>query len=233
LKPPPLNRLNFDESQITDISKESQAAIAKLFAASRGGRIYTPPSKQGTIVHPGFRGGVLWGGCCHDPKLNRVFVSSSETTNRVVLEEAGKDAGYPYKLTQRIRLFDPEGYPAIKPPWGYMTAIDLEKGDFAWRTVNGEYPELKKRGIPKTGTHADGGAIATAGELVFMAGTMDGMMRAFDSRSGEVLWEHQLEAPGFATPCTYEVNGKQYVTIAAGGGKGFAKAGDQFVTFSL
>ena len=81
-----------------------------------------------------------------------------------VLEEA-KDAGYPFKLTQRIRLFDPEGYPAIKPPWGYMTAIDLDKGDFAWRTVNGEYPELKKRGIPKTGTHADGGAIATAGEL--------------------------------------------------------------------
>ncbi|MFN7932091.1 MAG: pyrroloquinoline quinone-dependent dehydrogenase [Bryobacteraceae bacterium] len=233
LKPPPLNRLNFDESQITNISKESQAAIAKTFAESRGGRIYTPPSKQGTIVHPGFRGGVLWGGCCHDPKLNRIFASSSETTNRIVLEEAAKDAGYPFKLTQRIRLFDPEGYPAIKPPWGYMTAIDLDKGDFAWRTVNGEYPELKKRGIPKTGTHADGGAIATAGELVFMAGTMDGMMRAFDSRSGEILWEHQLEAPGFATPCTYEVNGKQYVTIAAGGGKGFAKAGDQFVTFSL
>ena len=114
-----------------------------------------------------------------------------------------------------------------------MTSIDLERGEFAWRVVNGEYPDLKARGVPKTGSPSNGGSIATAGGVVFMAATFDSMMRAFDSRSGEILWEHQLDIPGFATPCTYEVNGKQYVTIAAGGGKGFAKPGDQFVTFSL
>jgi len=233
LKPPPLNRLSFTEEEITNLSKESHAAVRQVLSESRAGRIYTPPSKQGTIVHPGFRGGVLWGGCCFDPKLNRVFVSSSENTNRIVLDKAEPGSGYPYRLTQRIRLYDPDGYLAIKPPWGYMTAIDLEKGEFAWRTVNGEYAELKARGIPKTGTPADGGAIATAGELVFMAGTFDEKIRAFDSQNGEILWEHQMEAAGFATPCTYEVNGKQYVTIAAGGGKGFTKPGDQFVTFAL
>jgi quinoprotein glucose dehydrogenase len=233
LKPPPLNRLAFTQDEITNISKESHEAVRKILAESRAGKIYTPPSKQGTIVHPGFRGGVLWGGCCFDPKLNRIFVSSSENTNRIVLDRAEPGAGYPYRLTQRIRLYDPDGYLAIKPPWGYMTAIDLDKGEFAWRVVNGEYAELKTRGIPKTGTPADGGAIATAGELVFMAGTFDEKIRAFDSHNGEILWEHQMQAAGFATPCTYEVNGKQYVTIAAGGGKGFTKPGDQFITYAL
>jgi quinoprotein glucose dehydrogenase len=114
-----------------------------------------------------------------------------------------------------------------------MTAIDLETGDFAWRKVNGEFPDLKQRGVPKTGTPSNGGSIATAGELVFMAGTFDNMIRAFDSRTGEILWEHELETAGFATPCTYEVNGRQQITIAAGGGKGFTKPGDAFVTFAL
>jgi quinoprotein glucose dehydrogenase len=233
LKPPPLNRLEFTAEELTNISEASHEAMAKILKESRAGKIYTPPSAEGTIVHPGFRGGVLWGGCCYDPRLNRLFVSSSENTNRIVLSKAEPDAGYPYRLTQRIRLYDPEGYPAIKPPWGYINAIDLATGDFAWRTVNGEYPALAAKGIKKTGTPADGGAICTAGELVFIAGTMDKKFRAFDSRSGEILWEHQLETAGFATPCTYELNGKQYVTIACGGGKGFSDAGDSIVTFAL
>jgi quinoprotein glucose dehydrogenase len=233
VKPPPLNRLGFTEEDITNLSPESHAAIRKIWSESRAGKIYTPPSKQGTIVHPGFRGGVLWGGCSSDPKRNRLFVNSDENTNRLAIDQAPPDRGYPYQLTQRIRLYDPERYPAIKPPWGYMSAIDLEKGEFAWRVVNGEFPELKARGIPKTGTPTNGGSIATAGGLVFMAGTFDEKIRAFDSDTGEIVWEHQLEAAGFATPCTYEVNGKQYVTIAAGGGNGFTKPGDQFVTFAL
>lgn len=233
VKPPPLNRLAFTEDDITNISPEAHAAVRKIWSGSRAGRIYLPPSRHGTIVHPGFRGGVLYGGCSFDPKRNRLFINSDENTNRIVLEEAPPDRGYRYHLTQRIRLYDAEGYPAIKPPWGYMTAIDLEKGEFAWRVVNGEFPELKARGVPKTGTPTNGGSIATAGGLVFMAGTFDEKMRAFDADSGEILWEHQLEAAGYATPCTYEVNGRQYVTIAAGGGKGFTKPGDSFVTFAL
>ena len=95
------------------------------------------------------------------PKLNRVFVNSDESINRIVLTKAAPDRPYPYELTQRIRLEDHEGYPAIKPPWGYMTAIDLESGSCAWRVVNGEYEALKKSGVPKTGTFSTGGSVAT------------------------------------------------------------------------
>jgi quinoprotein glucose dehydrogenase len=233
VKPPPLNRLSFSADDITDISPEAAAAVRKVWGDAGPSKIYTPISEKGNVVHPGFRGGVLWGGCSFDPELNRLFVNSDENTNRTVLAKAEPGKGYPYYLKQRIRLLDAEGHPSIKPPWGYMTSIDLEKGEFAWRVVNGEFPDLKERGIRKTGSPSNGGSIATAGGLVFMAGTFDAMIRAFDSRTGQVLWEHELDAAGFATPCTYEVNGKQYVTIAAGGGKGFTKPGDQFVTFSL
>jgi quinoprotein glucose dehydrogenase len=228
-----LNRLAFTESEITNLSPESHAVVKEIWSRSRAGAIYTPPSKQGTIVHPGFRGGVLWGGCSFDPELNYLFVNSDENTNRITLAEAGEGKPYPYELPERIRLYDPEGYPAIKPPWGYLTAINLESGEFAWRVVPGEFPELKARGIPKTGTPSNGGTLATAGGLVFFAGTFDEKIRAFDSKTGELLWEHALEAAGFATPCTYEANGKQYVVIAAGGGKGFTRPGDQFVAFAL
>jgi quinoprotein glucose dehydrogenase len=136
-------------------------------------------------------------------------------------------------LPERIRLQDPEGYPAIKPPWGYMTAIDMDSGSFAWRVVNGEFEALKAKGIPKTGTYSTGGSMATAGGLVFIAATLDEKFRAFDSNTGELVWEYALPAAGYTNPVTYEVNGKQYITIACGGGKGFSKSGDQFVTFSL
>ena len=114
-----------------------------------------------------------------------------------------------------------------------MTAIDANEGAFKWRVVNGEFPELKKRGIPKTGTPSHGGSICTAGGLVFMAGTFDQMIRAYDSDTGKILWEHALPAGGFATPMTYEAGGKQYVVIAAAGGKSGSKANDEFIAFSL
>jgi quinoprotein glucose dehydrogenase len=233
LKPPPLNRLAFSPEDITDVSPEASEAVRKAWGAAGPSRIYDPLARRGNVVHPGFRGGVLWGGCSFDPKLNRLFVNSDESTNRVILDDAEPGKSYRYALKQRIQLLDADRHPSIKPPWGYMTGIDLESGEFAWRKVNGEYPDLKERGVPKTGTPSNGGSIATAGGLVFMAGTFDRMIRAFDSRNGEILWEHELEAAGFATPCTYEVNGKQCVTVAAGGGKGFTKPGDAFVTFSL
>jgi quinoprotein glucose dehydrogenase len=207
--------------------------VLAIVKKSRYGRIYTPPSLEGTIVHPGFRGGVLWGGSSFDPKLNRVFVNSDETVNRLKLAPAPADKPYKYVLAERSRLSDADGYPAIKPPWGYMTAIDMDSGSFAWRVVNGEYAELKARGIPKTGSYSVGGSIATAGGLVFLASTFDEKFRAFDSKSGEILWEYTLPAAGYTNPCTYEVNGRQFVTIACGGGKGFSKAGDQFITFAL
>jgi quinoprotein glucose dehydrogenase len=233
LKPPPISRQGFREADITDISPEAHAAIKKVFDANAAGALYNPIHKTGGLIHPGFRGGPLWGGCCFDPKRNLLIVPSAEWTNRVALRDPNPGETFRYGLADRAPVLDPQGYPAVKPPWAHLTAIDCDKGDFRWRVVLGEYPELKARGIKKTGTYFHGGAICTAGGVTFMGGTMDRMMRAFDSASGETVWEHQMNAGGFATPCCYEVNGKQYVAIAAAGGRETQIVGDEIVAFAL
>jgi quinoprotein glucose dehydrogenase len=139
----------------------------------------------------------------------------------------------PYTMTGYNRFFDPDGYPAVKPPWGTLNAIDLNKGEIAWQVPLGELPELVKRGRPKTGTENYGGPIVTAGGLIFIGATKDEKFRAFDKRTGQMLWETSLPAGGYATPATYSVGGKQYVVIAAGGGKMGTKSGDAYVAFTL
>jgi quinoprotein glucose dehydrogenase len=233
LKPPPVSRQGFRREDITDISPEAHAYVLKIWEACAAGELYTPNRKEGYLIHPGFRGGPLWGGAAYDPVRNLLFVGSDEWTNRIILRDAKEGEPFKYGLVDRRDVTDHEGYPAYKPPWGYMTAIDMNSGDFKWRVVNGEFPALKARGIKKTGTPSHGGAICTAGGLVIKAGTFDKMIRAFDSDSGEVLWEYELPQGGFATPCTYEAAGKQYIVIAAGGGKDGSKAHDEYVAFSL
>ena len=233
VKPKPFSRQGFFEDWITDISPEARAAVKKELEGARMGDLFTPISLDGTVIHPGFRGGALWGGCSYDPETNLLYVNSDESTNLLKLRKRKPEEPFEYGLVTRKQLFDPEGYPVIKPPWGYITAIDLTTGQFAWRIVNGEHPELTARGIPKTGTLSHGGTICTGGGLLFMAGTLDAKIRAYDSSSGEVLWQHQLNAGGFATPATYEAGGRQYVVIAAGGGKTQSAPGDEFVAFAL
>jgi quinoprotein glucose dehydrogenase len=143
------------------------------------------------------------------------------------------EAGRPYTHLGYNRFLDPDGYPAVKPPWGTLNAIDLDAGEIRWTVALGELPELTKRGVPRTGTENYGGPVVTAGGLVFIGATKDERFRAFDKRTGEVLWETSLPAGGYATPATYEVNGKQYVVIAAGGGKMGTKSGDAYVAFAL
>jgi quinoprotein glucose dehydrogenase len=121
----------------------------------------------------------------------------------------------------------------VKPPWGTLNAIDLDAGEIRWSVPLGEFEELTKRGIPRTGTENYGGPIVTAGGLVFIGATKDERFRAFDKKTGRLLWETKLPAGGYATPATYEVNGKQYVVIAAGGGKMGTKSGDAYVAFAL
>ena len=129
---------------------------------------------------------------------------------------------------------DQEGYPAISPPWGTLNAVDLQKGEILWKVPLGEYPELVQRGIRNTGAKNFGGPVLTAGDLIFIAGTPDEKIRAFDKYTGQVLWEHKLPAGGYATPCTYVLNGRQFVVIAAGGGgKLGTKHGDSIVAFAL
>jgi quinoprotein glucose dehydrogenase len=122
----------------------------------------------------------------------------------------------------------------VKPPWGQLTAIDLSPGEIVWQVPLGEHKELTARGIPRTGTQNIGGSLVTAGGLVFIGATQDERFRAFDGATGKVLWEGQLPAGGYASPCTYEVNGRQYVVIAAGGGgKPSTRSGDAYVAFAL
>ena len=115
-----------------------------------------------------------------------------------------------------------------------LQAIDLRRGEFLWQVPLGEFAELTSRGVPQTGTPNFGGTIVTAGGLVFIGATMDELFRAYDARTGQVLWQARLPAGGYATPATYSAGGRQFVVIAAGGaGKLDTRAGDSFVSFAL
>ena len=141
-----------------------------------------------------------------------------------------------YRFTGYRKFLDPDGYPAVQPPWGTLTAIDLNTGDHAWQIPLGEYPELAEKGVPTTGTENYGGPIVTAGGLVFIAATnFDRKFRAFDKRTGALLWETTLPFSGNATPATYEVGGRQFIAVAAGGGKGRKgePSGGVYVAFAL
>jgi len=139
-----------------------------------------------------------------------------------------------YRLKDYIHLEDHEGFPGVKPPWGTLNAVDLNSGELVWKVPLGEYPALAAKGHRNTGTQLFGGGIVTAGGLVFIGASQDEKFRAFDKKTGKVLWEYLLPFGGYATPSTYEVNGKQYVVIAAGGGgRQQTKAGDCYVAFAL
>jgi quinoprotein glucose dehydrogenase len=312
------------EDDVTDRTPEARReALARLRALRTGGQ-FIPPSRQGTVIFPGFDGGGEWGGAAVDPATGILYVNSSEMAwvltmvdvpsraaasagERVYVqycaschgldrrggaaqgqlvpsladvgqrfeandlvtlidkskgtmpsfgflpagekkavaaflrgesaaageEEEKVEAGVPFTSTGYNRFFDSEGYPAVKPPWGTLNAIDLVRGETRWRVPLGEYPELTRRGIPPTGTENYGGPVVTAGGLVFIAASRDEMFHAFDKRTGRLLWQARLPAGGYATPSTYEVGGRQYVVVAAGGGKMGTRSGDAYVAFAL
>ena len=140
-----------------------------------------------------------------------------------------------YRLTGYRKFLDPDGYPAVAPPWGTLNAIDLNTGEYVWKIPLGEYPELAAKGMKNTGTENYGGPLVTAGGLLFIGATnFDKKFRAFDKSTGELLWETTLPFAGNATPATYLLNGRQFVVIAAGGGKDPRSAsGGVYVAFSL
>lgn len=146
---------------------------------------------------------------------------------------AGATIQSPYSHTGYHRWNDPDGYPAVRPPWGTLTAINLNEGTLSWQIPLGEWPELIAQGLPPTGTENYGGPIVTASGLLFIAATRDAKIRAFDIHQGRELWRADLPAAGYATPSTYSVNGRQYVVIACGGGKLGTPSGDAYVAFAL
>jgi quinoprotein glucose dehydrogenase len=143
------------------------------------------------------------------------------------------DAKPTYQISGYSKFLDKNGYPAVRPPWGTLNAINLNTGEYVWKVTYGETPALKAKGLPQTGSDSYGGPVITASNLLFIAGTKDGLFRAYDKRNGKLLWETELPAAAFATPSTYEVNGKQYVVLACGGTKLGAKGGDSYVAFAL
>ncbi|HEV2669523.1 MAG TPA: PQQ-binding-like beta-propeller repeat protein [Gemmatimonadales bacterium] len=314
LKPIPFARQAMRESTVTD---------PKRFRTLRSGALFTPPSREGSVVLPGFDGGGEWGGAAVDPD-GVLYVNASDVPWIAAMRESapippataatrsgpavyatacvachgagrrGRDRGpslidaqarisldaakdilasgrgfmpsfanmpgkerravleylgytvapgdtvsmprrltSPYEFVGYERWRDSNGYPAVKPPWGTLSAIDLNTGDYRWRIPLGEFAELTARGIPITGTEQYGGPIVTAGGLLFIAATQDAKFRAFDKKTGQLLWEATLPAPGYATPSTFAVGGKQFVVIAAGGGKLGSKSSDTYVAYAL
>lgn len=230
LAPPSLALQAVGEADLTTRTPEAAQEIRERIKNQklRFGQWRMPPSVEGTIVAPGFHGGANWSGAAYDPKSGLLFVNMNNVPSLVKLNPNGQ-GGFNFDGYNWLR--DKDGYPGIKPPWGTLSAVNLNTGTLAWQIPLGVYPELPDK---TTGTENFGGAIVTAGGLVFIGSTRDEKFRAFDSASGKLLWEGALPAGGYACPCTYQVNGKQYVVIAAGGGgKIGTRKGDSFVAFAL
>jgi glucose dehydrogenase len=192
------------EADLTNITSEAHEYALQEFRKYRSGSIYNPPSLQGTITMPGHLGGAQWHGASFDPRLNVLYVNVNEipTINRLrpVFFDGtpGASDGVTarrYSIDGYTQFTDAHGFPAIAPPWGTLNAIDLLSGQILWKVPLGEYPELAAKGIHNTGTMNFGGAVATAGGVVFIAATVDEKIRSFfETHSGRVLWQYQLPA---------------------------------------
>ncbi len=329
--PLPFARQTLNEKDLnTLVPDSSYQDIKKRLASYKTGFIFNPPSKEGTLIFPGYDGGAEWGGPAYDPATGILYVNASEMpwvltmvdakqktdpnennlqagqrlyrekcmschgpqmqgggnyptllgiqkkyneqqlTQLIVsgrrmmpslaqLSESERKAiasfvlgekdkqkekfiapvrpedqwyNLPYRGTGYNKFLTKEGYPAVAPPWGTLNAIDLSTGQLVWKDTLGDYRELKAKGI-HSGTENYGGPAVTAGGVLFIAATSDAKFRAYNKRTGKLLWETDLPAAGFATPSVYEVDGKQYVVIACGGGKLGKRSGDAYVAFAL
>jgi quinoprotein glucose dehydrogenase len=329
--PKPFVRQLFSESEINNLVPDSSIQdIKQRLARYKHDLMFNPPSREGTVITPGYDGGGEWGGPAFDPETGLLYVNANEMawvltmvdvkanrpgqeTNLVAakriyqqtcmschgidrkgtgnfpsitdvnkkynlqqfsdllstgrrmmpafkqLSTSEKNAlasfildlkpdqpknfippavpldtfrNLPFTNTGYIKFLSKDGYPAIKPPWGTLNALNLSSGEWVWRDTLGDYPEYLAKGI-HTGTENYGGPVVTAGGLLFIAATRDGKIRAFNKINGKLLWEYTLPSPGYATPAVYSVNDKEYLVIACGGGKLGTRSGDSYMAFAL
>lgn len=321
--PKPFARNRLTEKDINPAA-ENYPELLEFFKGLRK-NLYDPPSKQGTIMFPGFDGGGEWGGAAFDPETGYMYVNANEMAWILKLEDiksqssnslsngnnvyikycqschksdltgnansgypslvgigSRRDRGYinkllsggkgmmpgfpqlskeekeslvdyllgtekkevvsgrqvskskiPYSFAGYNKFLDKNGYPAITPPWGTLTAIDLNTGEHVWQRPLGEFKELTAKGMPVTGTENYGGGVVTKGGLFLIAATNDKMFRAFDKLTGKLLWQKELPTSSFASLSTYESNDIQYIVLNVGGTKLGAKKGDSFIAFKL
>lgn len=253
--PAPLGLQTLSTESAWGFTEKDKEESAKRIAQYNYKGIFTPPSYEGTIVSPGNVGGINWSGMCYDAKKELLITNINwlaavihmiprEKADQLPKDnpesfrkETGWQKGTPYIMTRDylFKLKDGKLMMQTKPPFGTLVAIDMHDGSKKWETPLGYMYDLKEFPDAKNwGSLNLGGAIATAGNLIFVAASRDGNFRAFRASTGEMLWESPLPAGGQATPMTYQANGKQFVVIAAGGhGKLATKMGDFVVAYSL
>lgn len=203
-------------SEITNVTPQSRKFCTELFdSLDTAGGLYSTFGITPTLRFPGTLGGATWSGASFDPSTGLLYVNVNELGTYGWVASPG-EARAPWPK----RFWDEDHLPCQQPPWGTLNAVDMNSGEIRWRVPLGVVDELHAKGVTGTGAPNLGGSIVTAGGLVFIGGSNDRRFRAFDSRTGEVLWETKLEGSGHATPITFagERNNRQYVVIAAGGG---------------
>ena len=252
LAPPPLAAQKISAEDAWGPTQQDRDACLAWIKTLRNEGIFTPPSLQGTLVMPGNLGGMTWSGYAFDPQHGLLIVNTNNLVAKIKLipradfsrrEARAEDGEYspqtgaPYGLFRRF-LQSPSGLPCTAPPWGLLSAVDMNKGTVRWQLPLGSMQDFGGKQPPiLPGSISLGGPIVTAGGLVFIAATFDPFLRAFDIETGKELWKAQLPASGHATPMTYRLaaSGKQFVVIAAGSHPKISEEslGDALVAFTL
>ena len=246
LKPPPLSRVEFTKEEIYNLTPDHAAFCRELFDGEQMtiGGLYTPlPLDRNVLMFPSTLGGGNWGGVSVDPSLGYLFININNLGQWGHMEKKADPAtgAVTYVRTSAYgtyaRFWNRDTRtPCTNPPYGELVAVNSRTGDIAWRTPLGTIAALEAQGVRNTGAPNLGGSIATAGGLVFIAATNDSRFRAFDSKTGRLLWEQPIDANGHTIPITYQgKDGRQYVAIMAGGGGGFfgGTPGDSLIAFAL
>ena len=256
-RPRPLGPERFDLADIFGTSDAGRAWCRELLAGARSSGIFTPPSLVPTVIFPGNIGGSNWSGIALDPSRHLAIIPSNRLITLVDLiprdsvrgvamrgsrfDEIAPQSGTPFAMRRR-HLIAPDGTPCNPPPWGVLTAIDLETGDVRWEKPFGRIAQLDNiPGSEKWGSPNLGGAMTTATGVIFAGGAVDSRLHAFDVETGNELWSAKLPAGVHGSPMTYvSPSGRQYVVVAAGGHRelharagDFDKAGDYIVAFAL
>ena len=252
-KPPPFARQGFTTDDLIDFTPELRAEALQIVADYTLGPLFTPPTvvgengKKGVLQLPSAAGGANWGGAGFDPETGYLFLQSANIVSRAAVVKGDGNQKSAYAIRSAAGPAGPRGLPLIKPPYGVVTAIDLNQGTIAWQVAHGEgprdHPDLKALNLPPLGasshTYLSSGGPLVTKTLLFLnqvqtkadlsLSATEFFMRAFDKKTGAVVWEHRMTEPPLGTPMTYVHKGRQYLVVATGG----AGTAGRLVAFAL